>query len=163
MFRNHKSPRLKRPAGVTIIVLLFILQAFSLLIYDTLTLLQIGVLGSPQPWEAFVAALDSGSGLWLLFKALSISLLFGLTVVVIIGLYHLRPWAWTLAMLILGVRLAIGIIDYFSGRPFFPNMFLQVLAVLLLNQEPIRIAFGERVAVHEESLAAVEDAANGHF
>jgi hypothetical protein len=163
MFRKRKSPKLKRPAGVTIIVILFILQALSLLVYDTLILLEVGILGAPQPLAALGAALRSGEGFFLVFRALMVALLFGLTVVVITGLYHLRPWAWTLAMIILGVRLALGIIDYFYRAPFFSSMFMQVLAVWLLNQESIRIAFGEKVSAHQEILSREEGSANGLF
>jgi len=134
-----------------------------MLVYDALALLEAGILGAPQPGMAFLVALHTEAGITLLLKALSLTLIFWLTVVVIIGLYRLRSWAWTLAMLILGVRLVLGIIDYFYRAPFFLSMFMQVLAVLLLNQESVRIAFGERVVAQEIPLPSDEDLMDGRF
>jgi hypothetical protein len=135
----------RRPAAVTIIVILFILQMPVLFVNFALALWEIGVLGARQPWQAVQLAMRTWQGELGVFQALWLGVLLLLVSLVTYALFRLRPWAWTAAMLVLGGRLAIGIWDYFNKSPYFFTVILYLLPVVLMNLESVRVAFGERL------------------
>jgi hypothetical protein len=51
-------------------------------------------------------------------------------------------------MTIQGVRLLIGLIAYFRGDPYTFSMLIPLIAVLLLDQVPVRRAFGQEGGQH---------------
>jgi hypothetical protein len=69
-----------------------------------------------------------------------------------IGLIRMRPWAWTAAMVLMGIRLAFGLGDYLFDSPAFDLLFINVVLVFLLNQREVRKAFG----IIKESRASTE-------
>ena len=140
----------RRPAAVTIIVILFILQMPALFWNFALALWEIGVLGSRQPLQAVLLAMRTWQGELGVFQALWLGVLLLLVSLVTYALFRLRPWAWTAAMLVLGGRLALGIWDYFEKSPYFFTVILYLLPVVLLNLESVRIAFGERLHTPSE-------------
>jgi len=58
-----------------------------------------------------------------------------------VGLFLVRPWAWTLAMSTQCLTLTSTLYGYLSGDPDYPVMALAMLAVLLLNRQEVRLAF----------------------
>ena len=58
-----------------------------------------------------------------------------------VGLFRLRPWAWTLAMATQSLTLTVSLYEYLSNDPDYLVMSLGVLAVLLLNRQEVRLAF----------------------
>ncbi|MBF8257258.1 MAG: hypothetical protein HW375_2165 [Anaerolineales bacterium] len=70
------------------------------------------------------------------------------SVFVTIGLARVRPWAWLWAMTIQGARLLIGLVAYFRGDPYTFSMLIPLIAVLLLDQVPVRRAFGQEGGQH---------------
>ena len=67
-----------------------------------------------------------------------------LYVVVAIGLWRLRRWAWVATMLVLGFGLATAILNYFRGNPDYLSMLLNVLAVFYLNDRDMQQRFARR-------------------
>lgn len=62
----------------------------------------------------------------------------------IYGLLRLRRWAWMLVMIITGLILIYDLWLYFSGRPEYFDMLLNVMTVFYLNFGEVQQAFGQR-------------------
>jgi hypothetical protein len=138
-----------RPSAVSIVVLIFILNITSAIINWVLMVYQLDVLGVPDPLGALQAALQTDQGPILLALIVIETALIAIIVVATIGLYRLRRWAWTLAMLLLGIGLAFNLLNYLRDDPAYVLMLVRVIAVILLDQEPVRFAFGGKVASYE--------------
>jgi hypothetical protein len=137
-----------RPSAVSIVVLIFILSIILAILNLAVMLYQGSVLGAPAPLAALHAALQTDQGLILLVLIVFETALIAIMVVATIGLYQLRRWAWTLAMLLFGIGLALNLLSYLRGDPVYVLMLVRVIAVILLDQEPVRFAFGQKVAEH---------------
>ena len=138
-----------RPSAVSIVVLIFILSLILTIVSLAVTLYQAGVLGVPDPFGALQAALQTDQGLIFLALIVIETALIVIIVVATIGLYRLRRWAWNLAMLLLGIGLALNLLNYLRGDPAYVLMLVRVIAVILLDQEPVRFAFGQKVGEYE--------------
>jgi hypothetical protein len=138
-----------RPSAVSIVVLIFILNIVSAIFNWILMVYQLGVLGSPDAFGALRATLQTDQGPILLAQIVIETALIAIFVVATIGLYRLQRWAWTLAMLILGIGLAFGLLNYLRDDPAYVLMLVRVIAVILLDQEPVRFAFAGKVASYE--------------
>jgi uncharacterized membrane protein (DUF2068 family) len=68
----------------------------------------------------------------------------GVGLIVSIGLWLLRRWAWYATMLWAGVNMAQALYAYWVGEPQFISMALSVLIVLYMNQRDVQLAFIER-------------------
>jgi hypothetical protein len=66
-----------------------------------------------------------------------------LGLIVSVGLWRLRHWAWSATMLWAGVNMVQALLVYYRGEPQFPSMALSVLIVLYLNQREVQLAFIE--------------------
>jgi hypothetical protein len=66
--------------------------------------------------------------------------------VIAVGLWLLKRWAWVATMLATGIGLANGIVMYAQGQPFYVGMVINVLIVLYLNQRAVQRAFEQRDA-----------------
>lgn len=66
-------------------------------------------------------------------------------VVVVIGLLRMKWWALTCAMLLQGLILTLGLLAFLRGDAVAARNAIGVVNVILLNQLPVRRAFGERV------------------
>ena len=150
--RNAKMQELtaptSRPSAVSIVVLIFILSTILAILNLAVMLYQEGVLGVPDPFGALQAALQTEQGLIRLALIVIEMTMIAIIVVATIGLYRLQRWAWTLAMLLLGIGLALNLMRYLRGDPVYVLMIVRVIAVILLDQEPVRFAFGQKVAEH---------------
>lgn len=60
-----------------------------------------------------------------------------------VGLWRLRRWAWVATMLWAGINMAQALYGYFWGTPQFIAMALSVVIVLYLNQRDVQLAFLE--------------------
>jgi hypothetical protein len=138
-----------RPSAVSIVVLIFILNIISAIFNWILMVYQLGVFGVPDPFGALQATLKADQGPILLAQLVIETALIAIIVVATIGLYRLRRWAWTLAMLLLGIGLAANLLNYLRDDPAYVLMLVRVIAVILLDQEPVRFAFGGKVASYE--------------
>lgn len=65
---------------------------------------------------------------------------------VCLGLFLLRRWAWTAAMILIGVSLIYNIIHYLGGGQPYISMLIDVISVFYLNQRNVQAAFEGRLA-----------------
>ena len=87
----------------------------------------------------------STSGTRLLLEGIFLALAL-LALVVSIGLFRLKPWAWLLAMSMEGLNLTSALTAYVVGHPEYVNMLLGIIIVMSLNQREVREAFERRDA-----------------
>ena len=64
-----------------------------------------------------------------------------LALIVSLGLFRLKRWAWLLAMTMEGLNLASALIAYRVSHPEYLTMVVGVFIVLALNQREVREAF----------------------
>ena len=143
-----RAPR-RRPPAVSIVVLIFLLNVLLATFTLILMLYELGVLGVPDPLGVLKALGGTYQGLLQLGRIVVETGLIVIFVVATIGLYQLRRWAWTLAMLMLGIGLAVNLLNFLRGDPDYVLMVARVVAVILLDQEPVRFAFGTKAGAHE--------------
>ena len=142
------SKRPPRPPVVSIVVLIFLLQVLTFAALLWLQLAGLGLSGVDSLSSDLAAAWLQGDR-WIdavLFGGLF--LLAVTSVFVTIGLARVRPWAWLWAMTIQGLRLLIGLVAYFRGDPYTFSMLIPLIAVLLLDQVPVRRAFRQEGGTH---------------
>jgi hypothetical protein len=145
---NLKAP-VRRPPAVSIVVLMFILNIIFAIFTGVLMLYELGVLGVPDPLGVLQALGGTYQGLIQLARIVIETALIVILIAATIGLYQLRRWAWTLGMLILGIGLAFNLLNFLRGDPDYVLMLGRVVAVILLDQEPVRFAFGTRPGAYE--------------
>jgi hypothetical protein len=131
---------MKRPLGVTILAVLLLLYGL-LMTALSLFVLALGVLDYTG---------NVPSGLLVVLRQLSVIDVLEVAAQVALGVFALlsgfgmfwmRPWAWLMAMLLLGCELAIQLGSYFEGHPSYLTLLITALLVFYLNQRPIREAF----------------------
>jgi hypothetical protein len=66
-------------------------------------------------------------------------------VVVLVGFLRVRRWAWVMLMAWTAASLAIGLIDYFYGRPNYLVMASNAIIALALNQVEVQHIFQIRI------------------
>ena len=118
-------PRRKRPFGVTIIALV---QALSTLLVAAFVVVERG--GDFTIHDRGLSA--AGVGL----------ILVGL--VIAVGLWRLKRWAWVCVMLWTGLELAASLVTYFRGAPDYLSMISGIIIVFYLNQADVQAAFTTR-------------------
>ena len=62
-----------------------------------------------------------------------------------VALLLMRPWAWTLAMLLEGYALALALWSFSQGHPLYLQMLLSVAIVFYLNTRDVYRAFQARL------------------
>ena len=135
--RAAQGRRPARPFGVTAIVVLLVCSA---LLFTATGLTAVGLeLSGVRLGERL-----SMSGLEFYGAFLVPVVLEGTAdLVAAIGLLRLRRWAWVLAMLIVGYRMANNLWLYASGGDAAElEMLLDVVMVFYLNQRDVQRAFG---------------------
>jgi hypothetical protein len=65
-------------------------------------------------------------------------------VMVIVGLWTLRRWAWVTLMILTGLALAYTLVRYFEGDPSYVSMLIYVAAAFYLNDNSVQRAFARR-------------------
>ena len=134
---------MKRPRGVTIISCLLLIQGLVGIVTASL----IATVG------ALVLAHRLPTQVVLSFGVTSVIGWAGAGVFVVVSLLAfiggvalllLRPWAWTLTMLLEGYALAINLWSFFQGHPFYLQMLLSSVIVFYLNTRDVYRAFQAR-------------------
>jgi hypothetical protein len=133
------SRRFRRPSAVTLVAWLFLLQFVLLL--GSGSLFWPGGQLDLNPYR--LAAPPSGDAADYLLEAIFLAL-GPLALVVALGLFRLRPWAWFLAMTMEGLNLASALSAYAIGRPEYVTMLLGIVIVMSLNQREVRQTFEAR-------------------
>lgn len=133
--------RRKRPAIVTIVIGIFILETIARIVVTLIYFAEVGVFSEQVARIVQVQLQDEPSPvLGIRAVATAISLIF--FVITTVGLIRLRTWAWTAAMALIGIRLAFGLGDYLFDSPAFELLIFSVVLVFLLNQHQVRKAYG---------------------
>jgi hypothetical protein len=132
---------MKRPLGVKVIAVLLLLYGLvgTVLGLFVLVVSALHYAGKAPPELVIVI---TGWSFFDVFMVAAQTALGVFAVVSGIGMLRLRPWAWLMAMLLLGCELAIQLINYFQGRPAYLLMLLTALLVFYLNRHSIREVFG---------------------
>ena len=132
---------MKRPRGVTIISCLLLVQGL-------IGILTVGALALAH-WLPTQVLLNfgvtsvigwAGAGAYVLVALLALLALIGG-----VALLMMRPWAWTLAMLLEGYALALNLWSFFQGHPFYLQMLLGTVIVFYLNTRDVYRAFQARL------------------
>jgi hypothetical protein len=131
----------RRPWAVTVIGLLLLVQAASLLGIGALDLAAAYLSNLPTAVSALAKLLSgaaSSAGLGAIFVFLSI-----LAVLAAVGFLRLRRIAWTTAMLVQGLALFVALVLYFRGKSWYAYilMLYGILMVLYMNTYDVRMAF----------------------
>ena len=67
---------------------------------------------------------------------------FGLiNVIVALGLWWLKRWAWMFTMIWTGINLAGGLVAYYQGDPNYFGMIFNIMIVFYLNQRDVQYVF----------------------
>ena len=135
----------KRPAGITVIVILFFLLG-------TLALLWSGLIFGIGGLSSFFGGLFGAEQVTTLGETTAWSGFLGLInavvqIVVAFGLLGMKKWAWTLALIGLGLTVIQGIVGIFSGGLFAfmcgsIGLILPALMLVYMLRPRIRSAFG---------------------
>jgi hypothetical protein len=135
----HSGGKPKRPLILTIVVLLLLVRAIYLASVMAATIL-------------FLFA-GQGSGMLLQIPELLLTILMFVIALLLlaaaIGLWLMRPMAWTLNMIIMGFLLIVGLWIHFTDQAGLVNdagILLNVLIVFYLVQPDVRALFVSRPA-----------------
>lgn len=141
------QPARRRPFGVYVIIALQLLIVMSNWVDVLRAQLDLSPLMLPE----------------LADERLTEALTIGITVVVIlvaIGLWALKRWAWYATMLMQGAALLYGIWLYFTGGEPYLSLLLNAVVVFYLNQSDVQRCFARpqaEVAVNEAPSLALAD------
>jgi hypothetical protein len=132
-----RSPS-RYPLGVVVVMIVAALRSVTIVatfigLQNDSAVLDWLVGSSPVP------SLDPTSDLGLIARAILIGILVA-SLLGVVGLLAHRRWAWVLAIVTSGFILALDLGWWFSGRPLYGSMLLNVIAVFYLNQPDVRIS-----------------------
>lgn len=65
--------------------------------------------------------------------------------ILIAGLLAKVRWAWVATMLLIGISLLVGILDYANDEPRYLNMLVGVIIVFYLNERSVQYAYERKV------------------
>jgi hypothetical protein len=126
------------PLGVVVVALLGI-GRIAIEVVQLATTAPEGVLGSIAGGSA-IPTYPPNTPEWFVSQAASIVMIVA-TAVSTVGLWRFRNWGWSLALIVAGVVLALDLGWWWIGEPRYPGMFLNMIAVLYLNQRDVRAIY----------------------
>lgn len=125
----------RRPFGVVLLTLLWLGYA-GVAFLVVLGATRVPPAGIVRPFVAFG---------WLEPAA---AVLAAVSLVIAIGIWFLRPWAWVLAMVAAGAGLAFDILGWMNGRPTYVSLLFGIFIAFYLNQAAVRRRF--RIGAEED-------------
>ncbi|MFN8474767.1 MAG: hypothetical protein U0822_21430 [Anaerolineae bacterium] len=130
----------QKPLSVTVAILFYSIEVAAVVINAIGYLIGAGIRLDDLrgTFSTAMASSKSAAEVQIAFMLMIVALV-GL--ISIRGLYRLRPWAWRLAIGLLGARLLLGLYAFFSGNGVTFGLFLPVVTVFLLNQREVRRVF----------------------
>jgi hypothetical protein len=140
----------KRPFGVYMIVLLLVLGVFVAVL--EVVRIQTGLTGI---WAQADEVLRDFSGLVMLASRLFTNpmvltvvqtLIIVVWVIIIIGMWLMRRWAWLLLMIFTGITLTFALFRYFEGDPDYLGMLTNVAVAFYLNDRSVLRAYARRTS-----------------
>jgi hypothetical protein len=134
---------MKRPRGVTIIGSLLIVQGLvGILTAGVIIAAHFPGLSQQLPSEVRINLDITSAGNWTYICVYAIISLLALTGG--FALLLMRPWAWTVAMLVQGYALVIDLWTFFQGEVLYLQMLLAIVIVFYLNTREVRSVFQTR-------------------
>ncbi len=139
----------KRPFGVYVIVLLLVVGVAAAVL--EIVRIQTGLTGV---WVRADELLRDLSGLVLLASRLfenpllltvAHGVIILVWVVIIIGMWFMRRWAWLLLMVFTGLTLTYALFRYFEGDADYFGMLTNVAIAFYLNDHNVQRAYARRV------------------
>jgi hypothetical protein len=128
---------MKRPLGVTIIAVLAIIGA-AIALFDGLAFLGVNSFGLALGSQGAFATLALGTGIALLVSAI-VQLTFG------IGALGLKPWAWTLGVVVFALTLLVELVVMLSMGIAAASVSTALVSAVVLGYlytHDVREAFG---------------------
>lgn len=122
----------KRPFGVVVIIVLQIMGFLSLA--GDIIGLPLSELPSVVPIRWYADASN--------FALIIGGIMLAWQLILAIGLWLLKRWAWFLIMVQLGLSMAVCLWVYFQGVQLYIYMLINVIMVFYLNQSEVQHAFG---------------------
>ncbi|MFN8496238.1 MAG: hypothetical protein U0641_00105 [Anaerolineae bacterium] len=140
-----EAPTQQRPLSVTVAILVYSIEVAVVIVSAIGYLIAAGIRLDDLrgTFSTAMASPESATQVQMAFMLMIVAIV-GL--ISIRGLRHSRPWAWRLAIGLLGARLLLGLYAYFSGNGVTYGLFIPVLAVFLLNQREVRRVFKQMEA-----------------
>jgi hypothetical protein len=123
--------RRKRPFGLYAVIVLLLLQGPSLIASRDEVRYGLG----------WIVPAGQNTGAVADLIGISLSLI---ALVLIVGLWRLKRWAWVGAMMFVGLGLTVGIIQYLRNQPLYGTMLLNIFIVFYLNQRDVQDLFERR-------------------
>ena len=123
--------RRKRPFGLYAVLVLLLLQGPSLIASRDEVRYGLG--------RIVPAGQDPGTVADLIGIPLSL-----ISLVLIVGLWQFKRWAWAGTMIFVGFGLTVGVIQYLRDQPLYGTMLLNVFIVFYLNQRDVQELFERR-------------------
>ena len=122
----------QRPLGVTIIAIFLILGGI------------IGILGGLVGLGLFGSPAGAAPAFWSVYSG-SLLLVSIIELIVGIGLWMLKGWAWTIAVVVVILRIILDVISLFFGFSISPVIALVIHAIVLwyLFRPEVKKAFGK--------------------
>lgn len=143
-------PKTMRTWSIKTATFLVCLQGvgLGLLAYYTFSALLPEALPTPLSFSGFLALLFTSSTAQACLAALALVSAFTFLL--------LRPLAWTLALLLQGLILLLGLVQYFQAKPFYVYFLLGfgIFMVIYLYNPDVRAAFPLEATGGEEEAAA---------
>jgi hypothetical protein len=130
---RRRNRERRRPFGLYAVLVLLFLQGPSL------------IAGGHQVRDGLVELLPAGQDPDQAVLVLDTPV-FLIVLVLLVGLWRLKRWAWVGTMIFVGIGLSVGIIQYLRGQPLYGTMLLNVGIVFYLNQRAAQDRFARRQA-----------------
>jgi hypothetical protein len=137
---QEKTPP-KRPAIITLIACLFLIETLSMIALACIYFAEIGLF-SQGIADIVLPELGDVMGPMLVVRAVAVAAFAIACLITTVGLLRLHPWAWSAGMAVLGIRLAQALGDFLFNNPAFGLAIITVATVFLLNQHAVRKVFG---------------------
>lgn len=129
------SEKLKRPFGVNIIIILQLIN--TIIVFAILS----AVVAEYSDVRNELSTLDTQE-VSELTSSLALEVFYAVTgLVIAIGLFRMKYWAWIAIMIWTGSRMVVNLIEYFDGYPVYMAMLRNVIIVFYLNQRSVRQAY----------------------
>lgn len=133
------EPRARRPFGVLVLIVVQVFRA-AVLFVQVAGLYSGEFFGGRLAPAIQVPEPPPGTVAFWISRVLVVGLL-AASLVIAVGLFRLRHWAWVGAIVLSGLSLAVAIGAWWAGDPRYSAMVINVVAVFYLNQRETRAAF----------------------
>ena len=133
------TKKAKRPFGINVIIILQLINA--IIVFAILS----AVVAEYGDVKNELSTLDTQE-VAELTSNLALEVFYAVTgLVIAIGLFRMKYWAWIAIMIWTGSRMVGNLIEYFDGYPVYMAMLRNVIIVFYLNQRTVRQTYYTQV------------------